>query len=111
MSDLAPAVPTPRGVLRRLVVQYEELADVCYRVPVTRHDDRGRFRKGHRARSPHPALVKKADLDRELERIYCRFFGASSGEGEPISISKSRPHGSVIRAEGEPPQAASNWET
>jgi hypothetical protein len=79
-------------VLSRLVAKYRELADACYRVSVTVHDRYGRFQKGHQARRPHPALLKKVDLDRALARLYARFFEAP--EGSSISTSNSRRQGS-----------------
>jgi len=93
--------PALGGVIALLVNQYRALADTCYRVAVTQHDERGRFRRRHRARSPHPVLLKKIDLDRDLSRLYYKFFGPSaiSVEPKPISTSNSRPHGSEKRSD------------
>lgn len=74
------------AVLVRLVRKYVELSDACYRVSVVAHDKHGRFRKGHHARRPHPALLKKVDLDRALGEVYRRFFGPG---GQPRSSSTS----------------------
>ena len=65
------------GILARLVRHYVELSDVCYRVSVVAHDRRGRFERGHRVRRPHPALLKKVDLDEALIEVYRRFFDGS----------------------------------
>ena len=65
------------GILARLVRNYVELSDVCYRVSVVAHDRRGRFERGHRVRRPHPALLKKIDLDEALIEVYRRFFDGS----------------------------------
>ena len=65
------------GILARLVRNYLELSDVCYRVSVVAHDRRGRFERGHRVRRPHPALAKKIDLDEALVEVYRRFFDGS----------------------------------
>ena len=65
------------GILARLVRNYVELSDVCYRVSVVAHDRRGRFERGHRVRRPHPALLKKVDLDEALIEVYRRFFDGS----------------------------------
>lgn len=93
--------PVLSGVIALLVNQYRSLADTCYRVAVTQHDERGRFRKRHRARSPHPVLLKKIDLDQDLSRLYYKFFGpaAISVEPRPTSTSNSRPHGSERRSD------------
>ncbi len=80
------------SILSRLTRKYLELSDVCYRVSVLAHDGRGRFRKGHRARRPHPALLKKIDLDEALIDIYRRFFD-SAYRVSSSSTSKSRCHG------------------
>ena len=88
----------PDGILCRLVHKYVELSEVCYRVSVAAHDERGRFRKGPRRRE-HPALLKKIDLDRALSRIYERFFD-SSYEVSSISTSNSRRQGSDTRSSG-----------
>jgi hypothetical protein len=92
--------PVLGGVIALLVSQYRALADRCYRVAVSQHDERGRFRQRHRARSPHPVLLKKIDLDRDLARLYYKFFGpaAISVEPKPISTSNSRLQGSDTRA-------------
>lgn len=85
------------GVLPLLVRKYVELADISYRVSVATHDKHGRFQKGHRGRRVHPALLKKVDLDRALERVYRRFFDPSF----PLSstpTSKRRRHGSEKRS-------------
>lgn len=82
-------------VLARLVTSYLELAELCYRVQVAVHDHQGRFRKGHHLRHPHPALLKKADLDEALTRVYRRFFAA--GDENSTSTSNSRPQGSETR--------------
>ncbi len=113
MSDVELGKPIASLVLGRLVARYEELAETCYRVSTSRHGERGRFLRGHRARAPHPALAKKIDLDRELARIYARFFDPSALDGRPvsISISNSRPQGSVARTQSSPPpDSASSWE-
>lgn len=81
------------GVLLRLVRRYMELAEVCYRVSVSAHGERGRFRKGHRARHSHPALLKKVDLDEALVGVYRRFFDPRY-RLTSTSTSKSRRHGS-----------------
>jgi len=111
-SELEPVGPIAAGVLARLVTRYEELADTCYRVLVSRHDERGRFRRGHRARRPHPALVKKVDLDRDLARLYRKFFGPAELDRDPTSTSasNSRPQGSETRT-GSAAQSPSSWET
>ena len=88
------------GIMPRLVRRYLELSDVCYRVAVSRHDERGRFKKRHRGRTPHPALLKKTDLDRSLARVYQRFFGVVE-EANSTSTSNSRPQGSERRNAGE----------
>ncbi len=79
---------------------------MCYRVSVAFHDERGRFRPGHRRRT-HPALLKKVDLDTALVAVYERFFGPHSAEEmHSTSISNSRPHGRVTENEnGEPSPA------
>lgn len=87
------------GIMPRLVRRYLELSDVCYRVAVSRHDERGRFKKRHRGRTPHPALLKKTDLDRSLARVYQRFFGAVD-ETNSTSTSNSRRQGSETRSAG-----------
>ncbi len=115
--------PIIEGVLARLISRYEELSEACYRVSVTRHGERGRFRRGHHARRLHPALLKKVDLDRDLARLYCKFFGGvdagpsqadtlSRSDDQPIStsISNSRPHGRVIRVKTSSPDSVSTWE-
>ena len=102
----------PSRTLSLLTSRYCELAEVCYKVLVSRQDERGRFRRGHRAREPHAALLKKLDLDRELAHIYSRFFGPNEAPPRPISIStsNSRPQGSDTRmlSAADPP---SSWET
>jgi len=90
---------TMAGIMPRLVRRYLELSEACYRVSVSHHDARGRFKKGHRQRSPHPALLKKTDLDRSLERIYERFFGADE-ESNATSTSNSRSQGSAAENAG-----------
>ena len=80
------------GILPRLVRKYVELSDVCYRVSVVAHDRRGRFQKGHRARTPHPAFLKKVDLDEALVEVYRRFFD-SAYRVSSTSTSKSRRQG------------------
>jgi len=112
-SDLEPVGPIVEGVLSLLVSRYEALADTCYRVSVSRHDERGRFRRGHRARRPHPALVKKVDLDRALERLYEKFFGPCQGDYQPISssISNRRLHGSETRTWSPAGRPGKSWET
>lgn len=85
---------TMAGIMPQLVRRYLELAESCYRVSVSHHDERGRFRKGHRGRRIHPALLKKVDLDHALERVYERFFGQAEPDGPSSnSISNSRFHG------------------
>jgi hypothetical protein len=88
-------------VLSRLVHKYLELTDLCYRVSVTVHDPYGRFRRGHQVRRPHPALLKKIDLDQALARLYCRFFEDPAGIS--TSTSNSRPHGSETRTSSASP--------
>jgi hypothetical protein len=90
---------TMAGIMPRLVRRYLELSDACYRVSVSHHDAKGRFKKGHRRRSPHPALLKKTDLDRSLERIYERFFGAVE-ESNDTSTSNRRSQGSETENAG-----------
>ncbi|GAG09170.1 unnamed protein product, partial [marine sediment metagenome] len=60
---------TGEDILPRLARKYLELCEICYRVSVARHDERGQFRRGHRGRRSHPALLKKMDVDRALARI------------------------------------------
>ena len=93
MPDPPPGGPQPGGVLARLVHRYLELSDLCYRVSVLGHDGRGRFPKGHRVRQPHPALVKKMDLDEALITLYRRFFDPDY-RVSPTSTSNSRRQGS-----------------
>jgi hypothetical protein len=88
------------GVLPRLVTRYIELADRCYRVAVTAHDPTGRFQKGHAGPRSHPEMLKKADLDAALLRIYDRFFSeppAEASSSARTSTSNSRCHGSDTR--------------
>jgi|GEM_PF-2320933 len=85
-------------ILPRLVRRYVELSAACYRVSVSCHDERGRFKKGHRSRSPHASLVKKIDLDRALARVYEQFFGPSA-PGMTTSTSNNRSQGSLTLAE------------
>lgn len=85
------------GPLAALVRRYVELSEQCYRVSVSRHDERGRFRRGHPGRRPHPALLKKSDLDRALERLHQRFFGSDSGTNS-TSTSNSLRQGKETRA-------------
>ena len=87
------------GIMPRLVRRYLELSDTCYRVSVSRHGERGRFRKGHRGRTPHPAFLKKMDLDRSLAHVYHRFFGAVE-ERNSTSTSNSRRQGSEASKAG-----------
>ena len=96
-SEMEPVGLIVDGVLSRLVSRYRDLSDTCYRVGVQRHGERGRFRRGHRARTPHPALVKKMDLDRHLARIYWKFFGCGDSAADAISTSTSNslPQGST----------------
>jgi len=92
-------------VLARLVTKYLELAEACYRVQVAVHDRGGRFRKGHHVRQPHPAVLKKADLDQALTRVYQRFF--EPGERMSTSTSNSRRQGRETRtASASPPPSA-----
>lgn len=81
-------------VLVRLVHKYAELAEKCYRVSVSRHDERGRFRKGHRRPMPDSALLKKVDLDAALAQVYRRFFGTQEGAEKATSTSNRRFQGS-----------------
>jgi hypothetical protein len=84
------------GILARLVRNYVELSDVCYRVSVVAHDRRGRFERGHRVRRPHPALLKKIDLDEALIEVYRRFFDSSyraSASSTSTSTSNRRCQG------------------
>ena len=84
------------SILPQLVRKYEELAEMCYRVSVAYHDERGRLRRGHRRRT-HPALLKKVDLDAALSHVYRRFFGGyDEDEDTSVSISNNRFQGSVI---------------
>jgi len=88
------------GVLPRLVTRYLELADRCYRVSVTVHDPTGRFQKGRAGPRSHPEMLKKADLDAALLRIYDRFFAEQSSAASSsvfTSTSNSRCHGSDTR--------------
>ena len=84
-------------IMPRLVRKYVELSEACYRVAVSNRDERGRFRRGHRLPRPHPALVKKIDLDAALCRVYWRFF-VSREESSSISTSNSRRQGSDTRS-------------
>lgn len=84
-------------ILPRLVTSYLELADRCYRVSVTVHNPKnGRFQRGSRGPRVHPALLKKADLDAALMRVYERFFRVADEPSEAISTSTSNslPQGS-----------------
>jgi len=81
------------SVLVRLASKYLELSEVCYRVSVAAHDHKGRFKKGHPGRRPHPALLKKIDLDRALAQIYRRFFECCPASSS-TSTSNSRCQGS-----------------
>lgn len=83
------------SIMRCLVRRYVELSDVCYRVSVLAHDGRGRFQKGHRARRPHPALLKKIDVDEALVDIYRRFFDSSYR----VSSARPRPRKAAPKAE------------
>ncbi len=95
------------GILPQLVRKYSELAELCYRVSVAYHDERGRLRRGHRRRT-HPALLKKVDLDTALAQIYRRFFGdQEASEGRSASISNSRFHGSATEKGISPSSAPS----
>ena len=81
---------TSDRILPRLVRRYQELAEMCYRVTVAYHDERGRLRRGHRRRT-HPALLKKVDLDTALSQVYRRFFGGhEEGADTSTSISNNR---------------------
>lgn len=84
-------------IMPRLVRKYVELSEACYRVSVSHRDERGRFRRGNQQRRPHPALLKKIDLDAALSRIYWRFF-VSREESSSISTSNSRRQGSDTRS-------------
>ena len=90
---------TMAGIMPRLVRRYLELSEACYRVSVSQHDERGRFRKGHVGRRPHPALVQKVDLDQTLEQVYERFFGYP-GATTSTSTSNSRRQGRDARTSG-----------
>ena len=94
---------TMAGIMPRLVRRYLELSEACYRVSVSRHDERGHFRKGHAGRRTHPALLKKVDLGQTLEQVYERFFGQPDEPSSiSISISNNRCQGSETRSsEGE----------
>ena len=70
----------PDDILSRLLRKYSELSHVCYRVSMAGRDERGRYRRGHIARTPHPSVLKKIDIDRALARVYDRFF-ASEEDG------------------------------
>jgi len=62
-------------IMPRLTRKYLELSAACYRVATAVHDERGRFRRGHPGRRVSPAVLKKIDLDKALDRVYQRFFG------------------------------------
>lgn len=102
-SEPEAGAPALEGIVGLLVRQYRALADICYRVAVTQYDERGRFRKQHRARRPHPVLLKKIDLDQDLARVYRKFFGPAAVSAEPrpssASTSNSRPQGSEKRSD------------
>jgi hypothetical protein len=83
-------------ILLRLVHKYAELAEMCYRVSVSFHDGRGRLARGNPRRSPHPALLKKVDLDAALAEIYARFFGAAEQPMNATATSKSLFQGNEI---------------
>lgn len=100
---------TDRDIMRLLVERYAELSELCYRISVSRHDERGRFRRRHPGRRPHPALLKKVDLDYALLDVYRRFFGPLQASSTPSSTSNSRAHGSETstrRSEGPPGRAS-----
>lgn len=107
MTERATTGAVVGTLLPRLIERYTELAEACYRVATSRHDERGRFRKGHAGRRPHPVLLKKIDLDRELFRLYRKFFsvqpewlGAAS-----TSTSNRRRQGKETRTgSGAPPE-------
>ena len=81
--------------MARLVRKYLELSAVCYRAATASRNEHGRFRRGRRASQPHPAILKKIDLDEALDRVYQRFFGRQGTcEVSSISASNSRRHGS-----------------
>jgi hypothetical protein len=88
-------IPT-RDILPRLVRKYVELSEVCYRVTVAARDERGRFRRRHPGRRPHPALLKKIDVDHALAAVYRRFF-ESRDAAISTPTSKSRCQGSDAR--------------
>ena len=91
---------TGSEILPRLVTRYIELADRCYRVSVTNHDPNGRFQKGNAGPRAHPEMLKKADLDAALMRIYDRFFSGRAAEAPSStfsSTSNSRCHGRDTR--------------
>jgi len=95
-ADMRDESSETHGVLPRLVRRYIELSELCYRVAVVAHDRRGRFQKGHRAGHPHPALLKKVDLDRALARVYQRFFEPSY-RVESAPTTKSQHQGGDVR--------------
>jgi hypothetical protein len=101
---------TDESILTLLARRYLELEEACYRVSVVFHDQYGRFQKGHRVRRPHPALVKKVDLDAALSRVYERFFGLVTHADEmSTSTSNSLCQGSDTRARSQDAdQAASS---
>jgi len=112
MSPADPRLEMITGdILPRLARKYLELCEFCYRVSVASHDGRGRFSKGHRGDHPHPALLKKMDLDRALARLYRRFFDPSY-EDSSTSTSNSRCQGSEARTspKGSSSPQASNSE-
>jgi len=91
------------GILARLVNKYLELSDMCYRVCVASHERSGRFEKGHRARRPHPAIVKKIDLDEALTRVYRRFFDASYRVSSTSTSNRRRQGREVVTSPKTPP--------
>jgi len=95
-------------ILPRLVTRYLELADRCYRVSVAVHDPNGRFQRGHRGPRAHPALLKKADLDAALARVYERFFAGAPDPSNSTSTSTSNslPQGSETRTCSASPASA-----
>lgn len=100
---------TDGAILPLLVEKYAELCEACYRVSVSAHDQRGRFRPRHRGRRPHPALLKKIDLDYALAEVYRRFFGPPQLPTS-TSTSNSRRQGSETRTSAGGSSAASTSE-
>lgn len=101
MSKEKPVALPPNDVFARFVTRYHELSETCYRVAISKHDKLGRFQKGHAGKRPPQVLLKKIDLDRDLLRMYQKFFDPQPEGTGPVStsISKSRRQGSEIRTD------------